>query len=177
MEKSVIVIGILDAIRESSNGGGFVKQDTKSQRWFEVGDRAAREKIGQHFRAALSEKSTKRRRKLKNVKSANKSKSCMGYTNRQQLPQKLFEKNEFMSVKDKLNCSNDLFFSPPSTKQSYDHEEDRKQTLGSIQITIPPRPYEIKKETDMMVDQILSFSDYALSDAVSEERGVAIVAM
>lgn len=45
LEKSLIVSHIVDEIRQASPGGGFVKQE--KGRWLEVGDHAAREKVGQ----------------------------------------------------------------------------------------------------------------------------------
>ena len=55
LAKTTIVVGILDAIREGTNHvGGFVKLNPKTNRWFEVGDEVAREKIGQQFRVAMA---------------------------------------------------------------------------------------------------------------------------
>jgi hypothetical protein len=45
IEKSLVVSKIIEAIREASPDGGFVKKE--SGRWFEVGDHMAREKVGQ----------------------------------------------------------------------------------------------------------------------------------
>ena len=45
IEKSLIVSGIVDAVRESSPDGGFVKEERGL--WYEVGDHIAREKCGQ----------------------------------------------------------------------------------------------------------------------------------
>jgi hypothetical protein len=59
LAKSLIVISILDAVREGSQTGGFVKQNPKTKRWFEVGDAVAREKIGQQFRLASMTRSKK----------------------------------------------------------------------------------------------------------------------
>jgi hypothetical protein len=56
LDKSLIVMKILDTVRDASNQGGFVKQHSETQRWFEVGDEVAREKIGQQFRIALAAK-------------------------------------------------------------------------------------------------------------------------
>jgi hypothetical protein len=56
LDKSVIVMKILYTVRDASNQGGFVKQHPETQRWFEVGDEVAREKIGQQFRIALAAK-------------------------------------------------------------------------------------------------------------------------
>ena len=51
MEKSVIVMGILDTVRDS--GGDFVRFNPKTKRWFICKDVIAREKTGQQFRAAI----------------------------------------------------------------------------------------------------------------------------
>ena len=56
-EKTQIVVSIMDAFREGSNNvGGFVKYDANSERWVEVGDEMAREKIGQQFRSMIKKK-------------------------------------------------------------------------------------------------------------------------
>lgn len=44
-EKSLIVSQVVDSVRESSPGGGFIKE--ARGRWYEVGDHVAREKVGQ----------------------------------------------------------------------------------------------------------------------------------
>lgn len=44
-QKSMIVSQIVDDVRQNSPNGGFVKDE--KGRWFEVGDGAAREKVGQ----------------------------------------------------------------------------------------------------------------------------------
>lgn len=60
MEKSLIVMSIVDAIREGSQNGGFIKKDA-SGRWVEVGDNVAREKVGQELRQmAAKTKPTKK---------------------------------------------------------------------------------------------------------------------
>ena len=69
LEKSLIVSSIVDKIRRDSPNGGFVKLNTKTGEWYEVGDHLAREKVGQSFRDSLSSqyrsstKAKKRRRK------------------------------------------------------------------------------------------------------------------
>lgn len=45
LDKSAIVSKIVEGIRSSSPGGGFVKLE--NGRWYEVGDHNAREKTGQ----------------------------------------------------------------------------------------------------------------------------------
>jgi hypothetical protein len=46
-QKSTIVSQIVDNVRQNSPNGGFVKKEEPNGRWFEVGDGAAREKVGQ----------------------------------------------------------------------------------------------------------------------------------
>ena len=71
MDKGVIVMSILDAVREGSNQmGGFVKQDPKSKRWVDVGDEVAREKIGQEFRVKLAQQ----KKSKKNIDSTEEGK-------------------------------------------------------------------------------------------------------
>ena len=73
LEKSLIVVSILDAIREGSNNmGGFVKLDPITNCWFEVGDEVAREKIGQLFRLTLAKQNKAQR---SNSSGNSKSKS------------------------------------------------------------------------------------------------------
>jgi hypothetical protein len=69
LEKSIIVSSVIESIRESSPGGGFVGEDAGN--WYEVGDQVAREKVGQRFRDGLSSQyrsssRTKRRRRRAN---------------------------------------------------------------------------------------------------------------
>jgi hypothetical protein len=53
-EKSAVISSIVTSIRESSaNGGGFVRWDPASQGWYEVGDKVARDKVGQCLRDAI----------------------------------------------------------------------------------------------------------------------------
>ena len=53
LEKSAIVSSIIQTVRTQNPGGGFVKLDTPSGVWQEVGDHLAREKVGQTIRDAL----------------------------------------------------------------------------------------------------------------------------
>jgi len=57
-EKSHILRSIINQIRNNRHPrfGGFVKQDQKTKRWFDVGDNLAREKISKSFRDALNKR-------------------------------------------------------------------------------------------------------------------------
>lgn len=60
-EKGLIVISIVDTIRQRSPNGGFVKKDVTTGEWFEIGDHSAREKVGQTIREALTQQDPKKR--------------------------------------------------------------------------------------------------------------------
>lgn len=59
LDKSLIVIEIVDLVRSKSPSGGFVKKQKTAQgrtHWVEVGDAHAREKVGSAFRTASNGK-------------------------------------------------------------------------------------------------------------------------
>ena len=69
VDKSHVLNDVVAQIRSASPGGGFVKQDPKSGRWFEVGDFLAREKTSQAFRDCMqdsykSSSAAKRKKRL-----------------------------------------------------------------------------------------------------------------
>jgi hypothetical protein len=45
-QKSEVIAKIVAEVRSKSPGGGFVKKDFYVNRWFEVGDEKARDKVG-----------------------------------------------------------------------------------------------------------------------------------
>lgn len=55
-ERSMVVTGIVDAIRECrvDGRGGFIRKDAVSGRWYEVGDKISREKVGAPVSKILS---------------------------------------------------------------------------------------------------------------------------
>jgi hypothetical protein len=55
LDKSGVLSKVVDAVRQQSPKGGFVKQDEKGN-WHEVGDFLAREKTSQSFRDALHDR-------------------------------------------------------------------------------------------------------------------------
>lgn len=75
LEKSGVLSKVVDAVRQQSPDGGFVKQDEKGN-WHEVGDFLAREKTSQSFRDALHDRykssniSKKKRRQDEQCKQA-----------------------------------------------------------------------------------------------------------
>eukprot|EP00546_Thalassionema_frauenfeldii_P004574 CAMPEP_0178919418 /NCGR_PEP_ID=MMETSP0786-20121207/14423_1 /TAXON_ID=186022 /ORGANISM="Thalassionema frauenfeldii, Strain CCMP 1798" /LENGTH=383 /DNA_ID=CAMNT_0020593341 /DNA_START=49 /DNA_END=1200 /DNA_ORIENTATION=+ len=75
LAKSAIVSSIITMVRDLSPNGGFIKRDTSTGLWHEVGDHLAREKVGQTMRDALhhqyrsSTKSKKKRRQMEQAKA------------------------------------------------------------------------------------------------------------
>lgn len=70
-DKGLIVMAIVDTVRQRSPLGGFVRFDANTMSWYEIGDEAAREKAGQTIRDALIEldPSKKREKLLKRAAS------------------------------------------------------------------------------------------------------------
>ena len=54
INKSYIIMSIVDQIRQESPNGGFVKRNKDDGRWYEIGDHLAREKVSQCLRDSLS---------------------------------------------------------------------------------------------------------------------------
>jgi hypothetical protein len=47
IEKTLVVSAIIDSVRDASPEGGFVREE--NGQWFEIGDKVAREKVGQRY--------------------------------------------------------------------------------------------------------------------------------
>ncbi len=52
-QKSEVIAKIVAEVRSKSPGGGFVKKDFYSNRWYEVGDEKARDKVGTFKKISL----------------------------------------------------------------------------------------------------------------------------
>jgi hypothetical protein len=73
LRKSVIVMEIVDLVRlNSPDGGGFVRE-IKGQ-WYEIGDEAAREKVGQTIRDALIQLDPEKRARKRMKRAVRKAK-------------------------------------------------------------------------------------------------------
>ena len=55
LDKTAILMDVIEQVRQNNPGGGFVKQNPKTGQYFEVGDFLAKEKTAQAFRDALHE--------------------------------------------------------------------------------------------------------------------------
>jgi hypothetical protein len=74
--KSAIVNNVVNLIRNStSNGdGGFIRFNKKTNRWIELGDAGAREKVGQAIRDALTQRDPTKKRAKKVLRQEKKRK-------------------------------------------------------------------------------------------------------
>ena len=73
-EKSAVISFLVSQVRMADPKGSFIKCDKRTNRWFDMGDFAAREKISQIFQDILHEKyksSSKRRRKSYHGRKSN----------------------------------------------------------------------------------------------------------
>ena len=55
LEKTQVIAAVIDKVRSDSSGGGFVKKDFYTGRWYEIGNEKARDKVGHAIRKAAEE--------------------------------------------------------------------------------------------------------------------------
>ena len=80
-EKSRIIVSVVSKIQKRNPYGGFIKKDSETGRWYQVGEFVARERTSQAFRDALhdsykssnSSRKKRRKNKLANTASFNQS--------------------------------------------------------------------------------------------------------
>ena len=63
--KSLVIISIVDTIRDAANRGYLVKEDKSTGRWIDIGDRHAREKVGFAIRDLIKAKKKSQARQAK----------------------------------------------------------------------------------------------------------------
>jgi hypothetical protein len=83
VDKTAILMEVIDQVRANSPNGGFVKQNPKTGQWFEIGDFLAKEKTAQAFRDALHEYYTssnpsKKKRRIHSTVSSDSIKKGTG---------------------------------------------------------------------------------------------------
>lgn len=77
VDKTAILMEVIAQVRANSPNGGFVKQEPKTGRFYEVGDFLAKEKTAQAFRDALHEyysssNPSKKKRRVQSINSSEK---------------------------------------------------------------------------------------------------------
>jgi len=90
LQKSSLVDEIVDMVRkESGDVGGFVRQDTRTGLWYEIGDHHAREKVGHGFREALIKQNPEKKEKRRKMRARNKARRQENKQQQQQQEQQL----------------------------------------------------------------------------------------
>lgn len=71
LDKTLVVLSIVENIREGPPESGFVKQDEVTLRWHDIGDKLAREKVGHALRDAITahKKGNKKKKSFKQKSS------------------------------------------------------------------------------------------------------------
>jgi len=126
LDKSAIVNEIVAIVRSGcSSWGGFVRSDLLAGRWYEIGDEAAREKVGQVIRDAMLKQDPdglqKKQRKRKSRATERKERKCAAEQGLQ-VPQRVHEPR-LMLIRRAEHRSRDYAASKqtdPSLKDSND---------------------------------------------------------
>jgi hypothetical protein len=72
LEKTQVIASVVEKIRRESPGGGFVKRDFHTGRWFEIGDDKSRDKVGHAIRRSVEESDKMRQSRSKLAKKLKK---------------------------------------------------------------------------------------------------------
>ena len=166
-EKSLVVTVIVDSVRDCTTraGGGFVRKDLLTRRWYEVGDKIGREKVGHALRDAIKLKAKEAENHRKDSPS---SSSCepkpkpkpsakrrrTGDTRTSKAPDK---QAEVSSDTDKFNESKAemvLTVAKASSKSPTDESEDHvRKLIASLREKKKKQPrYRKEKEYQEVVN-------------------------
>lgn len=151
--KSAIITNLVSSIRESSTtiGGGFVRYDESTGRWYEVGEKIARDKVGQALRDAA------RQRRIKEKKAAHKSQSSARAITS---PPEASMPGPSLDI-DLKNAQHEQ---PPHLKQEGDEENDdtdaRRRRMSTTRLSPPPPPSASKQPRNQKPIQPLSTKCY-----------------
>jgi hypothetical protein len=124
--KSAVISDIVSTIRESSaqEGGGFVRFDASHCLWYEVGDKAARDKVGQALRDSIRANPKEvREKKRKPCPSSKAPVQCAFRPKEEKM--ELFE----LSVIEHSDKSNNVFY--PNTEGKPPKHSTSTVTFGS----------------------------------------------
>jgi hypothetical protein len=119
--KSAVISDIVSSIRESSaqEGGGFVRFDASHCLWYEVGDKVARDKVGQALRDSIRANTKRvREKKREGCPSSQAPVQCDFRPKEEKM--KLFE---LLAIKHSDKKSNNVFY---ATTTSVTEKAERK---------------------------------------------------
>jgi hypothetical protein len=80
LEKTQVIANLVERVRNESPGGGFVKRDFHTGRWFEIGDDKARDKTGHAIRRAVEENGKRKGGQSKQATKKSKEKEKASLT-------------------------------------------------------------------------------------------------
>jgi len=132
-EKSGILCAIVKSIRNDPDGsGGFMKQDVKTQLYYDIGDIMAKEKISQTFRDCLQDtyKSSvmykKKRRQEQNaeIMEIKRAKAASAAANAAAVANKNNQKGWKLHYDNFGMISNNLFSLPAARQQQFSVKDD-----------------------------------------------------
>jgi len=174
-EKSQILRSIVNQIRNNhyTRVGGFVKQDPKTKRWFDVGDNLAREKISKSFRDALNKCLSNHRhhqsnREMSNNTTETATNDSIGMCDNPSLERstRLFQIN---SLSQKLERNQTSFFSPQCSVLVSDDSESASDDFFEEQIE--PEPFLMqpsKKNNNLYFDSFFGIQDVDQGNSIGD---------
>lgn len=149
-EKSKIVSFIVSAVRNASPQGGFVKNIDGS--WYEVGDRHAKEKVGQTFRDLLhtkyssSTKAKARARMQRRIKDHDEDEEMEQSTEKPKKPEPVRSGNGSGSANANANGSSVSVVSNASMEDDSDAKTVAKSNLNTSKELPPLTSVVVKTE-------------------------------
>lgn len=155
-DKSRIVSSIVDTIRQASQEGGFVKYDTQTGAWYEVGDHLAREKVGQTLRDALHTKYSSSTKAKKHRRQAEKARASWTYDSESDASSDCVEPQTFISYREAT-----------SSGSSDDSSLDSRQTDAEND--------EVSSKQDKFTETLMQLHDDRLLDIFFDDRHVEVL--
>lgn len=145
--KSGILSQIVQEVRRRSPHGGFVKKDTTTGRWYEVGDFLAREKTSQAFRDVLFDryKSSNTAKKIRRAEQASHVSNNASYSSM------VYDGNSSLSnLSQHQNFSFNLNEPSPDSLSSYLDKELANRSSGMDSLQQLPNASHIRSATSVM---------------------------
>jgi len=168
-EKSRILRLIINQIRNNRHPrvGGFVKQDQKTKRWFDVGDNLAREKISKSFRDALNKREINYRHHC-SKKNTNNAKTntttdndLIGIFNVSSVGESTTKLFQINSLSQKLERNQTSYLSSQCAAAVSDDSESSEEDF--FEGRIEPEPFSMqppsKEKNDAYFDSIFDIQD------------------
>jgi len=128
LDKTQVIAAVIEKIRSDSPGGGFVKKDFYSGRWYEIGNEKARDKVGHAIRKAAEE--------LQKTKKGEKEDTATGKELSSRHKGKRKQASQSVSSKTKKSKRRSRVGSPGRKQETPSHTP--KAPAASVQVVAPP---------------------------------------